>query len=146
MQTASDRRPEGRGCRALEQILECPLLEVRGQEHRGWRAALEHFGKPARKATLLTFETYYETLRAAEQGLGIAFGLFPLTTEWVLAGRLAVPFPECVPIPGHVALLSRVAEARRPLYREFLAWLRAQFEALPALPDGRIMSTRRQKR
>jgi LysR family glycine cleavage system transcriptional activator len=83
------------------------------------------------------FETCFETMRAAEHGLGIAFAVFPVATPWVNSARLAVPLPYRVPIPGQVCLAHRPADQRFP-FVEIAAWLRQQYEALPALPPGRI--------
>lgn len=90
-------------------------------------------------AKVLSFEGYLETMRAAEQGLGIAFAVFPMTTEWVASGRLAVPLPLRIPFAGKICFLYRKADARDPLYEELAGWLREQYAGLPALPPGRIV-------
>lgn len=77
-------------------------------------------------------------MRAAEHGLGVASGFFPLTTEWVTQGRLAVPLPQRFTLPAHIALVHRLGDDRFP-YEELTQWLQQQYEALPALPPGRIV-------
>lgn len=117
-----------------------PLIELRGQEHRGWHALVKAQGIEKR-VQFITLETYFETMRAAEQGLGIAFGLFPLTTEWVLQGRLAAPLSIRASLEGGVMWIYR-ANDRRPWLAEVGAWLREQYATLPELPSGRIVHGR----
>jgi LysR family glycine cleavage system transcriptional activator len=135
-----------RKLRKPEQVLAYPLLELRGQEHRGWHALVEAAGRSAGKPVIVTFETYFETLRAAEHGQGIAFGLFPLTNDWVRSGRLALPFAIRKPLPGSISLLSRASEAKRPLYGRFLTWLREEYSALGEVPTGRVVTSARHTR
>ena len=114
------------------------LIELRSQERRGWRAFMKKQRLPEPQQ-LLYFDGYLEVLRAAEQGLGIAFGMFPMATEWVTSGRLAVPLSLRLPFAGKVSFVYRKAEARDPLYAELAAWLRQQYAKLPALPAGRLL-------
>jgi LysR family glycine cleavage system transcriptional activator len=122
--------------RTPAQLRAHPLLEMRSQERRGWKAFLkkQRQGEPRE---LLSFDSYLETMRAAEQGLGVAFGVFPMTTEWVTSGRLAVPLPVRVPFAGKICFVHRRADARDPLYSALADWLRGQYAALPPLPEGR---------
>jgi hypothetical protein len=94
---------------------------------------------------LLSFEGYIETMRAAEQGLGVAFGVFPMTTEWVTSGRLAVPLPWRIPFLQKISFVHRVTDAQEALYRELTAWLRQQYAELPELPRGRLLKGSRQR-
>jgi LysR family glycine cleavage system transcriptional activator len=114
-----------------------PLIELRGQEHRGWHALMKSRGVKKRPP-VTTLETYYETVRAAEQGLGIAFGVFPITTHWVTASRLAVPLSMRMPLPGGTMWMYRASDPRTML-AEIGEWLREEYEMLPELPSGRIV-------
>jgi LysR family glycine cleavage system transcriptional activator len=114
------------------------LIDIRGREHRGWRALLADKGIREDQARFLTFETYFETVRAAEQGLGLAWGLFPMTSDWVKAGRLAVPLRLRTMLSGHIALIHRPADAERFPFIEIGRWLAEQYAALAPLPAGRI--------
>jgi LysR family glycine cleavage system transcriptional activator len=114
-----------------------PLIELRGQEHRGWHALMKSRGVKKRPP-VTTLETYYETVRAAEQGLGVAFGVFPITTHWVSSGRLAVPHSIRVPLAGGAMWMYRASDPR-PVLAEIGEWLREQYEMLPELPSGRIV-------
>jgi LysR family glycine cleavage system transcriptional activator len=114
-----------------------PLIELRGQEHRGWHALMKSRGVKKRPP-VTTLETYYETVRAAEQGLGVAFGVFPITTHWVTGGRLAAPHSVRMPLAGGAMWMYRASDPR-PMLAEIGEWLREQYEMLPGLPSGRIV-------
>ena len=129
--------------RSVSQLCNHALIELRGQERRGWRAFMKKHGQ-SEPEQLLSFDGYIEVLRAAEQGLGIAFGIFPMATEWVTSGRLAVPLPLRVPFGGKVSFVYRKTEARDPLFLELATWLRQQYAELPALPPGRVLRRVRQ--
>jgi LysR family transcriptional regulator, glycine cleavage system transcriptional activator len=134
-----------KGIRSAALLRKQTLIELRGQERRGWQAFMKKQGVREREQpswTLLAFDSYLETMRAAEQGLGVAFGIFPMTTEWVTSGRLAVPLPVRVPFTGKICCLYRKADAVDRLYSELASWLREQYAALPSLASGRIVRTR----
>jgi hypothetical protein len=84
------------------------------------------------------FETCYDTLRAAEHGLGVAFGVFPVAMPFVQSGKLAVPLVERLPLPGQVCFVHRPDDQRFP-FAEIAAWMVEEYRALPALPEGRIV-------
>ena len=127
-----------RKLRKLEQLPEHTLIDQRSHERRGWKGVLKSVGLPAPQQQL-HFDGYLETMRAAEQGLGVAFGVFPLTTEWVSSGRLAVPLPLRLPFADKIHILYRKLDARDRLFPELTPWLREQYARLPALPPGRVL-------
>jgi LysR family glycine cleavage system transcriptional activator len=128
--------------RTLEQLRDQTLIEVRGLSRRGWSPFLKKEAKLV-PGQLLSFEGYLETMRAAEQGLGVAFGVFPMTTEWVTSGRLAVPLPVRVPLTAKICFVHRQTDAKDTLYRRLAEWLSAEYATLPALPAGRVLPKRR---
>lgn len=113
------------------------LIDIRGQEHRGWSEFLRRQGEPER-ANVMAFDGYLETLRAAEQGVGVAFGIFPMANAWIAGGRLSVPLPLRIPFLDKIHFVYRKADARGGLHRELGTWLRSEYRALPALEAGRI--------
>jgi LysR family glycine cleavage system transcriptional activator len=119
------------------------LIEMRGAADDMWRLLLKARGIAAGELKLLSFESYFETLKAAERGLGVAIGLFPTTTEWVLSGRLAVPLDLRVPVAGGVYMVFRANDPRRELLTEIAEWLKEQYAQLPALPVKRANGKRR---
>ena len=114
--------------RELEDVFRFPLIELRSQEPKGWRMLNEHL--PAEQ--LIVLDTYLECVRAVEQGLGIGYGVFPLTTEWVANGRLAVPLPMRIPIRSGLCWVYREAD-RSALLDDVGAWFKEQFEELSDL-------------
>lgn len=114
------------------------LIELRGQERRGFHQFMQRHDEQG-PPKVLTFHNYIETMRAAEQGLGVALGLFPMTSHWVLEGRLAVPLPVRLPLAAKICFVHRTRDAGDPLYARLTLWLREQYAALPALPAGRLV-------
>ena len=117
------------GVESVDDILQHRLIELRSFADRGWKAT---FG--ASEEQILTFDTYLETMRAAEQGLGFAFAIFPLTTDWVRRGRLAAPVALREEFGPGLQWVCRASE-RRPLADAVGTWLAEQAAGLPAL-DG----------
>jgi LysR family transcriptional regulator, glycine cleavage system transcriptional activator len=114
------------------------LLDPSGIGERALQALFAAHGRPElRTVRTWHFETCYDTLRAAEHGLGVAFGVFPAATPLVQSGKLAVPLAERIPIPGQVCFVHRPDDERFP-FTEIAAWMAAEYSALPALPEGRI--------
>jgi LysR family transcriptional regulator, glycine cleavage system transcriptional activator len=120
--------------RARKDLAGETLIEMRGSTDGSWASALGRLGTPTRNLRIIAFESYLETLTAAERGLGVAIGLFPMSTSWVLARRLVAPFPARTPVEGGVYLVFRANDPRHGLLREIAAWLREQYAELPALP------------
>ena len=80
-----------------------------------------------------TFDSYLATLHAAAHGVGVALGLFPVSTAWVRDGRLAAPCPERFEAAGY-HLVCRAGEAQRAEMEQVKAWIQRCFAALPSLP------------
>jgi LysR family glycine cleavage system transcriptional activator len=106
------------------------LLDVRGQPDY-WAELARAEGFVVQDT--LSFDSYFDTVRAAEHGLGIALGVFPLTTSWVRARRLAIPLALRIPSRiGHHAV-CRTEQQRSPEIASIRAWIRARFAALEPL-------------
>lgn len=114
---------------------EYPLLDANPEEARSLQTLSQTQGVVPHG---WHFESCYDTLRAAEHGLGIALAVFPVVTPWVLQGRLAVPLAVRLSMPGQVCFVHRRDDERFP-FREIAAWFVAQYCALPALPPGRYV-------
>lgn len=133
------------GC--VEDLTRYRLLDPNGQA--GAQLAALRGGMAFADARTWEFETCFEALRAAEHGLGVAFAVFPIATHWVTSGRLAVPLPDRIPLPGKATFVHPPPEADQPQgpvrlpLPDIAAWLAAEFRALPALPPGRIADGRR---
>jgi len=82
---------------------------------------------------VLIFDSYYAAMSAAEKGLGVALGFFPLTTSWVAAGRLAAPFPVRATVQEAHYILFRNGSQSREECRAFRDWIYEQFSLLAPL-------------
>ncbi|MEZ4404419.1 MAG: LysR substrate-binding domain-containing protein [Kofleriaceae bacterium] len=84
----------------------------------------------------LILDSFLATMRAAEQGLGVAVGLFPLAEPWLRLGRLVAPLPTRFPLSESYQLVCRKAERGRPEIVALRRWLQAQFAALASTTRG----------
>jgi LysR family transcriptional regulator, glycine cleavage system transcriptional activator len=128
-----------RRVQSREDLCSETLLEMAGSPQGAWAELMRSYGFGEGRLRILTLETYFQTVTAAERGVGVAFGLFPMTTQWVRAGRLAVPFKVRAPVDGGVYLAFRPHDKRRELFLAIADFLRSEYAALPALPEGRIV-------
>lgn len=128
--------------RGLSDARAHPLVELRNYPQRGLRQLLEleHFDGPL--PPIWKFETCMESVCAAEQGLGIAMGVFPLLSSWVEAGRLCVPLASRQQLPDVALVYPSAYESRFPLL-ELARYLKEEYERLPALPEGRVTGSKR---
>ncbi|HEY0178886.1 MAG TPA: LysR substrate-binding domain-containing protein [Dokdonella sp.] len=93
-------------------------------------AGLRHLvGLPRR-----TFDHFFVTRQAVEDGLGIGIGPLPMLEIDIANGRLMTPLPDIrVPRTGYVAVIPRRADAGNPV-DGFVDWL----VAMPRAPVGAI--------
>lgn len=110
---------------------------------RGFEPLMAAVGLPLESTKVWRFETCQEAVLAAEHGLGITFGIFPMATHYVNSGRLVVPLPDRVVLPGQFSFVYRPMDATRYPFAEISAWLRSQYAALPALASGPVNAKRR---
>ncbi|MET0344271.1 MAG: LysR substrate-binding domain-containing protein [Polyangiales bacterium] len=115
------------------------LIYVRGHE-RGYEPFLTGELTLAGARRSLGFDSCFEALCAAQHGLGVAIGMFPVATPWVLDSRLAVPLPLREMLPGSAFLVHREADETRFPYRRIAQWLKDHYDALPMLPEGRLVA------
>lgn len=120
-------------------LCEYTLLDPAGAGERALQMLLAAHAQPhLRCVRSWHFETCYDSLRAAEHGLGVAFAVFPVATPFVQSGKLAVPLCERLPLPGQVCFVHRPDDQRFP-FPEIAAFLSEEYRALPSLPEGRIV-------
>ena len=102
--------------------------ETRPGDWANWldAAGLPHLaGLPRR-----TFDHFFVTRQAVEDGLGLGIGPLPMLEIDVAAGRLMTPLPDIrVPRTGYVAIIPRQAEAGN-LAAGFVEWLVGERPAL----------------
>jgi len=75
----------------------------------------------------LYFDSYSAGIRAAEEGLGIAIGVFPLTRNKVIEGNLTTLSGQYSQIEESFYLVSKTNENKQESYGILLAWLRNVF-------------------
>ncbi|MFT3922288.1 MAG: LysR substrate-binding domain-containing protein [Myxococcales bacterium] len=83
----------------------------------------------------LVFDSYFASIRAAEKGLGIAIGLFPVTSGPVLEGKLITPLNVRVRTHARYHFVCRREDAARPALGTLRKWLKERFAALPFLEN-----------
>ncbi|KAA0687750.1 LysR substrate-binding domain-containing protein [Azospirillum brasilense] len=99
--------------------------ETRAGDWANWleAAGLEHLAGHSRQ----TFDHFFVTRQAVEDGLGIGIGPLPMLEIDVANGRLMTPLPDIrVPRTGYVALIPRRADAGKlagNLVAGFVDWL-----------------------
>ena len=98
------------------------FIGVRGRDERGLEAA-RRLNLRVDRRRMLRFESYFEALRAAEQGHGVCFAVLPLSATWLASGRLAPVSAETVPLDEQLYFVCRKAEVGRPGMRELRDWL-----------------------
>ncbi|PCJ21888.1 MAG: hypothetical protein COB04_01510 [Gammaproteobacteria bacterium] len=78
----------------------------------------------------LFFNSYSAAIKAAEQGLGIAIGIFPSTDKTVRDGNLVAILPEHLPLDEAYYFVSRINDAKQINYDLLLEWLKNLFRTL----------------
>lgn len=105
------------------------LLDIAGApDHWGVIAAQAGFRIGQRQS----FDSYLATMQAAAHGMGVAVGLFPLSSAWVHDGRLSVPLPLRAPGVGYY-LVYRPEDRDRLELLNLRTWLLERFVELPPL-------------
>jgi LysR family glycine cleavage system transcriptional activator len=120
---------EQKPLRSVSDLSQHTLLRVQGTPDY-WRQFATQAGFGIRRQR--GFDSYQATLQAAAHGIGIALGLFPVSTAWVRDRRLIAPLPLRLNAAGY-QLVCRPGDERRTDLVKLLAWLGRCFAALPAL-------------
>jgi LysR family glycine cleavage system transcriptional activator len=125
---------KGDRLRSPRALARYPLILLRGHPDP-WQATAERFGFKLEREPLI-FDDYFASLRAAEKGLGIAVGLFPIATGAVLDGRLVTPLPLRVRTRAKFYFVCRKEDATLPALVALRRWAEARFASLQALPGS----------
>ncbi|OUS10202.1 hypothetical protein A9Q90_01865 [Gammaproteobacteria bacterium 54_18_T64] len=78
----------------------------------------------------LFFSSYAAAIKAAEQGLGLAFGLFPTVDETLRAGNLVALLREHKPLEEAYYFISKANNYKDASYQSLQRWLTGLFQAL----------------
>jgi LysR family glycine cleavage system transcriptional activator len=84
----------------------------------------------------LLFDGYFDSLRAAREGLGIALALFPPTSDLVERGLLATPLQLHVRVRNSFQLVCRKEDTALPELQALRSWTLVRFAALRRVPPG----------
>jgi len=89
----------------------------------------------------LFFDSYDAGIRAAEEGLGIAIGVFPLSNRKISAGQLSVLSDRYSSIEEAFYLVTKQNEYKNESYGALLHWLKGVFgETTKAIPFDSLKS------
>jgi len=117
------------------QLARYPLIRLRDLADP-WDRFASVFGVELTQPRLV-FDGYFSSMRAAEQGLGIALALFPVTTAAVLEGRLIVPLAVRTRLKSTYQFVCRREDVSRPALVALREWSSELFRQLPGLPEDR---------
>ena len=119
----------------INDIRRCQLIGL-PMEVRAWELLSQVGGmKDFHPEHSLFLDSLLATSRAAEQGLGLGIGVFPLMSPLVQSGRLIAPFDLWVPVPQGYHLVWRPEDGERPALLAFRRWVRELMAGL-RLPDS----------
>ena len=105
------------------------LIHTRSSED-DWQKVAKSMG--AQRITgknVLVMDSFLGAMKAAEEGLGIAIGLFPLCNKWVKLGRLAT-VSEPIEIPYKNYFVFRKNDKKQEQLERCYLWIKKQYEAL----------------
>ena len=83
-----------------------------------------------KSASVMHFSQYDQMIQAAINGQGVALGRLPLMKSLLTQRKLVAPFKKSVASPRGYYVFQSDASRKKPEVGEFLAWLRAEAEAL----------------
>lgn len=98
---------------------------------RAWNLLADQAGiEPIEMAHSLSMDSLLGALRAAEQGLGMGIGVFPLMNPLVESGRIVRPFNVEVRVPEGYYLVWRPEDEGRADLQVFRQWVKTLFAGL----------------
>ncbi len=95
-----------------------------------WDKVRQHFGVEGQPKKELYFDSYNAMIKAAEEGLGLAIGLFPIINHTVTEGRLQTVAPANLPIEEAYYLVTKANERKRRSMHQLHQWLVDIFQRL----------------
>ncbi|PCI49230.1 MAG: hypothetical protein COB51_04295 [Moraxellaceae bacterium] len=111
----------------LHDLQEQSLIHIRTNTNDWQQLVIDHNITPKNE---LFFNSYTAAIKAAEQGLGIAIGLFPTTDRSVRKGNLHAILPANLPLEEAYYFVSKTNYSKQEDYGLVLAWLRGLFKDL----------------
>ncbi|MBL4796996.1 MAG: LysR family transcriptional regulator [Oleispira sp.] len=92
-----------------------------------WQRYMSDVGVQFKPKNELFFDSYEAGLRAAEEGLGIALAVFPMSANKIKTEKLVVLSDQYVPIKEGVYWVTKANENKQDNYQTVLGWLQGIF-------------------
>ena len=105
------------------------LIHIRSDVN-DWERFMDSIGFCFTPKKELYFDSYDAGIRAAEEGLGIVMGVFPISNKKVCQGGLAVLSRKKVPIDEGFYLVTKNNASKQKSYKILLRWLEVVFGSL----------------
>lgn len=92
-----------------------------------WQRVMDSINFQFKPKKALYFDSYEAGIKAAEAGLGIAIGVFPISNQSISEGRLITLSDHYIPIKEAFYLVLKPNQAKLDSYQELAHWLREIF-------------------
>ncbi len=92
-----------------------------------WQRFMDHINFQFKPKKALYFDSYEAGIKAAEAGLGIAFGVFPISSCAISEGRLTTLSDQFISMKEAFYLVTKPNQAKQHSYRALLDWLKILF-------------------
>jgi len=102
------------------------LIHIRS-DINDWQQFMDLTGIQFKPKKELYFDSYAAAIRAAEEGLGIAMGVFPIIKHKILNGQLSTFSNKHTPLKESFYLVTQTNDSKQENYQRLLEWLREIF-------------------
>ena len=102
------------------------LIHVR-QDINDWQRFMDHNNMQFQPKKSLYFDSYAAAIRATEEGLGIAIGVFPITADKVLSEKLSTLSHKYTPLEEAFYFVTKPNFSKQAYYQALLTWLQSIF-------------------
>jgi LysR family glycine cleavage system transcriptional activator len=102
------------------------LIHIRSNTD-DWQRFMNQIGFQFKPKKELYFDSYAAAIRAAEEGLGIALGVLPISQHKILNGQLSAFSNKHVPLEESFYLVTQTNENKQEHYQQLLQWLKEIF-------------------
>jgi len=102
------------------------LIHIRSDTN-DWQRFMNQTGLQFKPRKELYFDSYAAAIRAAEEGLGIAIAVFPITEHKILNGQLSTFSNKHAPLEESFYLVTQTNDSKRDYYQVLLQWLKSIF-------------------
>lgn len=107
----------------LSDLFHCPLIQIELTDDP-WQRWFEEAGLNYSEVKYdLSFDTYWASIQASIQGLGMALGVKSLVRPWLNDGKLIAPFEKSIRVPESYYLVYRPEDKNKPEVQAFREWI-----------------------